>query len=310
MGVIRSVLLAGSESRWLRRQAPKLGFVRKAVSRFMPGEHLDDALAAARAVAPLGLGAILTKLGENVSDRAEADAVAAHYLDALERLKHEPIDALVSVKLTQLGLDIDQERCYEHLRRIVAASAEQGRYLYVDMEQHQYTDITLELYHRVLAEHRLVGVCLQAYLYRTPQDLKKIIAAGGAVRLVKGAYQEPATVAWPKKRDVDGSFLALAQHMIGMQARSNGCDAVFGTHDARLIDAVRAHAATTGVPKDGYEFSLLYGIGRAQQARLARARHRVRVLISYGDYWFPWYMRRLAERPANVWFVARTMFSR
>jgi proline dehydrogenase len=310
MGVMRSVLLAGSESRWLRRQAPKLGFVRKAVSRFMPGEHLDDALTAARAVAPLGLGAIVTKLGESVTEPAEAEAVAAHYADALERLKREQLDCIVSVKPTQLGIDIDRARCFEHLRRLAGASAEQGRAFYIDMEQRQYTDVTLELYHRLLAEHRGVGVCLQAYLYRTEQDLRAIIAAGGAVRLVKGAYQEPASVAWPKKRDVDRNFLALAKVMIGPDARANGCQAVFGTHDTRLIDAISLHADQTGVPRDGYEFALLYGIQRAAQVRLARERHRVRVLISYGDSWFPWYMRRLAERPANVWFVARSMLSR
>jgi proline dehydrogenase len=310
MGIMRSVLLAGSESRWLRRQAPRLGFVKRAVSRFMPGEHVDDALAAARAVAPLGIDAILTQLGENVTDRAEADAVAAHYQEVLERLKHETLDCLISVKLTQLGLDVDRERCYEHLRRLVTASAAQGRYLYVDMEQRQYTDVTLELYHRALSEYRNVGVCLQAYLYRTEQDLRAIVAAGGAVRLVKGAYQEPASAAWPKKRDVDANFLLLAKYMLGDEARANRCQAVFGTHDPRLIEAVQQHAASTGVPKADFEFALLYGIRRAEQVRLARERYRIRVLISYGEYWFPWYMRRLAERPANVWFMARTMFSR
>jgi proline dehydrogenase len=310
MGVMRSVLLAGSESRWLRRQAPKLGFVKKAVARFMPGEHLDDALAAARAVAPLGLAAIVTKLGENVTDRAEADAVADHYLEALERLKREQLDCIVSVKPTQLGLDVDRERCFEHLCRLAEASDAQGRCFYIDMEQRQYVDVTLELYHRVLEKHRRTGVCLQAYLYRTEQDLRAIVAAGGSVRLVKGAYQEPSSVAWPKKRDVDASFLDLAKYMIGEEARARGCQAVFGTHDTRLIDAVRSHAEATGVPKEDYEFALLYGIQRAEQVRLARERHRVRVLISYGDYWFPWYMRRLAERPANVWFVARSVLSR
>ena len=178
------------------------------------------------------------------------------------------------------------------------------------MEQHPYVDATLELYHAVRAEYPQVGVCLQAYLYRTPKDLEAVIAVGGGVRLVKGAYREPASVAIPKKADVDAAYLALAKRMIAPDALAAGFDAVCGTHDQQIIQAIRQHAAATGVPRDGYEFALLYGIQRSAQQQLARQGHRIRVLISYGSFWFPWYMRRLAERPANVWFVVRTMFAR
>ena len=178
------------------------------------------------------------------------------------------------------------------------------------MEQHPYVDATLELYYAVTAEHRNVGVCLQAYLYRTAKDLQAIIEAGGGVRLVKGAYKEPASVAYPKKADVDANYLTLAKTMLGPAARQRGFRAVFGTHDVAIIDAIQQHAKASGVGTDGFEFALLYGIQRGVQRQIVRDGFILRVLISYGDYWFPWYMRRLAERPANVWFVARTMFAR
>lgn len=309
MGVMRSVLLAGSESRWLRRQAPRLGFVRKAVSRFMPGERLEDAIEAASGLKAQGIATVLTRLGENVSDPAEAAAVASHYLDVLARIATTGLDCQISVKLTQLGLDIDPAACEEHLDNLAARAQVHGTFVWIDMEQHPYVDVTLDLYRAVLARHPNVGVCLQAYLYRTPADLRALIPLGGGVRLVKGAYLEPVTVAYPKKRDVDAAYLSLAKEMLGKEARTSGFRAVFGTHDRALIAAIREHAQAQNLPPFAYEFDLLYGIARAEQLRLARAGARVRVLISYGDYWFPWYMRRLAERPANVLFVVRSMFS-
>jgi proline dehydrogenase len=309
MGVMRRALLAASESRWLRQQAPRLGFVKSAVRRFMPGERVEDALAAAVELRHHGISAILTKLGENVTDVAEADELAAHYLAVLPQLGASGLDCQISVKLTQLGLDIDRERCYGHMRLLAGRAREQGNMLWIDMEQHTYVDTTLDVYRRLLAEFPNVGVCLQAYLYRTAADLASLIPLGGGVRLVKGAYLEPASVAYPKKSDVDDSFLRLAQQMIGPAARTSGFRAVFGTHDSRIIKAIQDRATSIGVPRDGFEFALLYGIQRSEQQRLAQECARVRVLITYGDYWFPWYMRRLAERPANVIFVAKSMFS-
>jgi len=181
-------LLAASENRWLRANATKLPVFRKAVKRFMPGEHLDDALEAAAALQQQdGIATIFTRLGENVSEMREADEVGSHYLDAYDRIEQRQLDTQISVKLTQLGLDIDPARCREHVRRLAARAAQQGAMLWIDMEQHPYVDATLALYHAVLAEHRNVGVCLQAYLYRTADDLQAIIEAGGGVRLVKGA---------------------------------------------------------------------------------------------------------------------------
>ena len=309
MSVMRTVLLAGSESRWLRHQAPRLGFVKKAVTRFMPGEHVEDALAAAAALREQGITSVLTHLGENVSDAPEAAAVGRHYLDVLGRIDASRLDCQISVKLTQLGLDVGEEACHANLRALVEKAAGLGNFVWIDMEQHGYVDRTLALYRRILAALSNVGVCLQAYLYRTPADLASLLPLGGGIRLVKGAYNEPADVAYPKKSDVDASFVALAKEMVGPAARASGLRAVFGTHDQRIIRALQAHAESNGVPRDAFEFDLLFGIQRAEQLRLAQERYRIRVLISYGEYWFPWYMRRLAERPANVLFVARSMFS-
>lgn len=307
---MRSVFLAASDSRWMRKNAPRIWFIRRAVTRFMPGEDAEAALDAAEALRPDRVGSIFTNLGENVVDMAEADGVTAHYLDLLDKIAARGLDGQVSIKLTQMGLDIDKARCLSNVRRLVSRAHALGIAVWIDMEQHPYVDATLELYFAVRAEFPDVGVCLQAYLYRTPKDLEAVIAAGGGVRLVKGAYREPPAVAFPKKADVDAAYLALARRMIDPGARMAGLDAVFGTHDQQIIQAIRHHAEATGVPRDGFEFALLYGIQRAAQQQLARDGHRIRVLISYGSFWFPWYMRRLAERPANVWFVLRTMFAR
>ena len=177
------------------------------------------------------------------------------------------------------------------------------------MEQSSYVDRTLEM-RRALREFSHVGVCLQAYLYRTAADLASLIPLGGGLRLVKGAYRESSTIAYPRKADVDENYFTLATQMLAPAARTAGLRSVFGTHDQRLIDRIRRHADSAGVARDAFEFHLLFGIQRAEQIRLAREGHRVKVLISYGEQWFPWYMRRLAERPANLVFVAKSMLSR
>ena len=331
MGLMRSVLLAGSESRWLRAQATRRAFVRRAVSRFMPGESLEEALGTAPDLAQDRIGLVLTRLGESVTDGAEADEVATHYLHALERIgpqrggvrggpKAPPAqmasadslraseDAEISVKPTQLGLDIDAARCLAHVRALAERAAALGNFVWIDMEQSRYVDATLELTRSVRARHANVGVCVQAYLFRTAQDLERLLPTGAGVRLVKGAYREPAGIAFPRKVDVDTNYLTLARRLLADDARKAGVRAVFGTHDTRLLRAIADSNAALGRAPGDAEFHLLYGIQRGEQKRLAHAGHRVRVLVSYGSYWFPWYMRRLAERPANVWFVARSLF--
>lgn len=308
MSLARTALLKISDNQWLRENGTRLPFVRRAVSTFMPGESFDDMLVAAKATAVEGIGSVFTRLGENVKDLAEAEAVAQHYLEVIDRIKVQGLQCEPSIKLTQLGLDINRDLAYGHLRALAARAQAAGSYLWVDMEQSSYVDVTLELTRRLKQEFPAVGVCLQAYLFRTRQDLEDVTARGIGVRLVKGAYNEPPNIAFPKKSDVDANYLALAQLMLSAGPRAAGARAVFGTHDLDLIAAIRNHANSVGLKAADYEFHMLYGIQKAAQLRLAQEGAAVRVLIAYGEYWFPWYMRRLAERPANVWFVVKSLF--
>jgi proline dehydrogenase len=266
-------------------------------------------LTAAAGLRQLGIGAVLTQLGENVTDLAKANDVTRHYTEVLSKIDASKLDCQISVKLTQLGLDVDEARCHANVRSLVECASGLGTFVWIDMEQHSYVDATLGIYRRLKSEFPNVGVCLQSYLYRTAADLASLIPLGGGVRLVKGAYREPASVAYPKKRDVDRNFLALARLMIAPDARAAGFRAVFGTHDRRIIRDIQRHIDGTSAMREACEFHLLFGIQRPEQARLAQERYRVRVLISYGEQWFPWYMRRLAERPANVLFVVKSMLS-
>jgi proline dehydrogenase len=304
--MMRSLLLAMSENRWLRDHATRAPFVRRAVRRFMPGEDLADMLAAAATLEPAGIGCVYTRLGESIADEAEARAVREHYVAAIQQVADGGRACEPSVKPTQLGLDLGLDACHGHLRAIAASARAAGVTLWVDMEQSRYADSTLELARRLRAEFPDVGVCLQAYLRRTAADAAAMADLGVGVRLVKGAYREPEDLAFPRRADVDANFLALARSLLARQARG-GFRAVFGTHDLRLIEAIREHACT--IPgRPAVEVHMLYGIQRAAHARLQADGVRLRVLIAYGRHWFPWYMRRLAERPANAWFVARQLF--
>jgi proline dehydrogenase len=307
MGLMRAALLAGSESAWLREKAMRRPSVRRAVSRFMPGETVDDALRAAGELRGLGIGAVITRLGENIRDAGEASEVARHYLGGLERASALGRVEL-SVKPTQLGLDVDRDLCAAALRSLAERAKALGTYVWIDMEQSRYVDATLDLGLGVRDAGPHVGVCVQAYLRRTPEDVERLVAGGVGIRLVKGAYREPPAVALPARREVDARYLALARRLLAPDARAGGVRAVFGTHDPRLLRAIPDHAEGEGLAPGACEFHLLYGIQRAEQRRLARAGHRVSVLVSYGSHWFPWYMRRLAERPANVLFVVKSVF--
>jgi proline dehydrogenase len=309
MGLLRSVFLAGSQSRWLRERAVRYGPIRRAVTRFMPGEDLESALAAALSLKAAGIGSVLTYLGENVQKPEEAEQVTRHYLDVLGRAKRAALDAEISVKLTQLGLDVGRAACVAGLMSLIERAAADKTWIWIDMESSAYTDATLDIYRRARARFSNVGVCVQAYLHRTAHDLDDLIPLGGGLRLVKGAYREPPDKAFPRKRDVDVNYLHLATRLVGPEARRAGVRAIFGTHDSALIQRIEEAARRAGLRPQDVEFQMLYGIKRDEQARLAAQGHPLRVLISYGDAWFPWYMRRLAERPANVLFVLRNVFT-
>jgi len=307
--MIRRALLAGSQNQWLAQRAPKYGFVRKAVQRFMPGEDASQAFEAARALQDSRIATILTQLGENVKAAGEADAVMRHYLQVLDRVKEQKLDAVISVKLTQLGLDLNADSCFTNVQRLVERAKELGNFVWIDMEGSAYTDATLQLYRRVRAQHANVGVCVQSYLYRTEKDLADLLSIAPVIRLVKGAYREPPALAYPRKKDVDANYFRLAQRFLDPEVRKAGTRVGFATHDLRLIQKIEELAQQLRIPKESVEFQLLYGIQRPEQLRLAQAGYRVRVLISYGPQWFPWYMRRLAERPANLTFLMRNLFS-
>jgi proline dehydrogenase len=310
MSVMRTVLLAISENRWMRERAPRLWFVQRAARAFMPGEEFGDMLRAAGELRPLGIDTTFTRLGENVTDASEASFVTRHYVDVLDAIGSAGIRCEPSIKLTQLGLDLDKEQAYANLRALAARAHATGNYLWIDMEQSSCVDATLELTARLRSEFPRVGVCLQAYLYRTTEDLPPLVNAGIGVRLVKGAYKEPPALACPKKTDVDTRFFTLATVMLEGLALKNGFRPVFGTHDINLIARIRAHAERAGLAPGDVEVHMLYGIQRGEQVRLVRDGVTVRVLVAYGSFWFPWYMRRLAERPANAWFVVRSIFAR
>lgn len=307
MSFARSALLWVSENRKLRQTLPRYKFIRRAVSRFMPGEELIDAMQAAQKLQASKINTIVTRLGENVSTVAETEEVTAHYLQALPQIQQKNLDAYISVKPTQLGLDFDEKLCLQNLTAIVEQAQALKNWVWIDMEQSAYVDRTLTLYKNIKQKYPQVGLCVQAYLYRTQKDLEDLLPYAPAIRLVKGAYMEPANIAYPQKAEVDASFLALAK-MLLTNIKKNGVTLGVATHDKILIQKIQQAAAEMGLRKTDYEFQLLFGIQAEEQFRLAGAGYCVRTLISYGSYWFPWYVRRLAERPANVWFVMKNLF--
>jgi proline dehydrogenase len=308
MSLARSLLIRASRSRWLERQVRRRAFTRRAVRRFMPGEGLEDALGAAARLASGGIGTVLTCLGERVATPEEAAGVCEHYRAVLDTVRERALPSQVSVKLTHLGLDVDREGCARHVLSLAARAAAHGSTLWIDMEESHYVDATLDVYRRALAAHRTVGVCLQAYLHRTPADLDALLPHGPSIRLVKGAYREPPSVALARRADVDARYLELADRLLAAAARPEPRTLpVFGTHDMRLVREIRRRALGAGVPARAYEVHMLYGIRADDQRALAADGCAVRTLISYGTAWFPWYMRRLAEKPSNVWFVVRSV---
>jgi proline dehydrogenase len=303
---VRRVLLWMARNQWLKERLPRLRFVRKAVRRFMPGEDADAAFAAAATLAAAGQGILFTRLGENLTVIAEADEVAAHYHAILDRGASLARPIELSVKPTQLGLDIDEAACLRHLDGLAARADVVGTWLWVDMESSAYVERTLVLYERLRASRRNVGICLQAYLRRTPADIRRLLPLEPAVRLVKGAYDEPADVAWRRRPEVDGSFQAAAL-VLAEAARDGKARLALGTHDGDLVGRIAAFADAAGVPRDRLEVHMLYGIRMSELRRLQKAGYPVSTLIAYGRHWYPWYMRRLAERPANVGFALRQL---
>lgn len=302
---MRRLLLWMARNRLLKRHLPRIWFVRRATRRFMPGETMAAALEAAERFRSAGHGVLFTRLGENLTRVAEADATADHYARLIDEINARGLDGELSVKPTQLGLDVDVERTLEHLSRLAAAAA--PRTLWLDMEGSAYTEPTIQLYEQLKERHANAGICLQAYLKRTYGDVQRLLPREPRVRLVKGAYAEPADISYQKGREVDANFLALCVSMLEARRHGRALFLGLGTHDVRLIEQVGDYADSAGLGKEAFDVEMLYGIRTDQQRRLAGEGYGVRVLIAYGAAWYPWYMRRLAERPANVIFALRQL---
>jgi proline dehydrogenase len=272
----------------------------------LPGEEFDAALKAAIAFKEQRIGALFTRLGENVKDVSEANAVLEHYESVLAKVASAGLEAEVSVKPTQLGLDIDANTAFANLQRLAQAAEKAHSFLWLDMEGSAYTEPTLELYRRLRQENPSTGICLQAYLHRTVEDVVKLVPLKPAIRLVKGAYAEPPDRAYITKKDVDANYLALCALMLP-EVKGSRLRLVLGTHDVELIELVTRYGLALGLGRAKIEVNMLYGIRTDQQVRLARDGYVVKALIAYGDAWYAWYLRRLAERPANMLFVARQL---
>jgi proline dehydrogenase len=300
----RSALIYLSRQEGLKEFAAKFGLFRKLTTRFIAGENIDQAVAAIRDLNMHGCSASFDHLNESVGSVAETEAEVREYLDVLARIDETGIDSNVSIKLTQFGLEIDPELAYRNARRVVEDAALRGNFVRVDMEGSNATQGTIDIFKRLRAEFGLndVGIVIQSYLYRTLDDARALLKIPARIRLCKGAYNEPPDVAYPDKKDVDDNYVRVMKLLL-----ASGVYHGIATHDPKMIDATIDFAQREGVGKDAFEFQMLYGIRRDLQDQLARDGYRMRVYVPYGKHWYPYFMRRLAERPANIWFVMKNM---
>ena len=307
--MLRELLLYLSRNEAARRWLSGFPPSRAAARRFVAGEDLADAIAAARASHARGILAILDYLGENVHRREEAIRAGDEYIAALAAIAGSGLRADVSIKLTQLGLDLGDDFCYENVQRIVAQAAACHVSVCIDMEGSPYTERTLGMYRRLRERYDNVTTVIQAYLYRSQNDVDRLVAEGlGRLRLVKGAYNEPPSLAFPRKEDVDANFLRLMRTMLRPEALAQGAYCAIATHDEKIIRWAILYTYRHDIPRDRFEFQMLYGIRRDLQEKLAARGYTVRVYIPYGTHWYPYFMRRLAERPANVLFLLRHLW--
>ncbi len=304
--MLRRLLLHLSESGRARNFVLQHPFARRASRRFIAGETLDEAMDVINTLAASGYLSILNHLGERTTDASEAAAAAGDYLKALTRLRDRPParDCYVSVKLTQLGLDFDRELTLSHLRRILDAAKSAGTFVRIDMEHSAYVDATLDIIEHLRGDgYTALGVVIQTYLRRSEADVDRLLRLGVAVRLVKGAYMEPPAIAYARMQEVNANFIKLQQRLL----RDPVVHAI-ATHDARLVQVAVDQAKAEGIPSSHFEFQFLYGIRRDLQERLRGDGYRVRIYVPYGTYWYPYFMRRMAERPANFFFMLRNVW--
>jgi proline dehydrogenase len=301
---LRAPILWISGLPFVRRMAREGGIARRVALRFVAGESLDDGMRAARKLNAQGIGGMLDHLGENVASPEQASAAADAYVLALKRIQEAGLpDANIPIKLTQLGMDASPDLCLENAARVLEAAG--STLVMIDMEASTYTERTLTSYRALRERYDNVGVCIQAYLYRSADDVRALAGERATVRVCKGAYLEPPTVAFPKRSDVDRNFGRLAATLLAAGSRVH-----LATHDPRLIASARRYVRRRGIPREQFEFQMLYGIRRDLQEGLAAEGFHVRTYIPYGDQWYPYLTRRLAERPANVWFLVANLLRR
>lgn len=300
--MIKSTLLYLSTSEGFKNFLTRFQSFNNVTHRFVAGEEMQEAIEAIRQLNKKGISATFDHLGESITKEEETREEVREYQHLLTGIENNTLDSNVSVKLTQLGLDISNDLCYANTRALVEAAKQYNNFVRIDMEDSTKTDATLEIFRRLRAEFDNVGIVVQAYLYRTEKDIEELLKIGARIRLCKGAYKEPEAVAFPKKADVDANYIKLMKMLL-----PSGIYHGMATHDPNMIAATRQFAKEAGIAADKYEFQMLYGIRRDLQEGLVKEGYRMRVYVPYGQFWYPYFMRRLAERPANVWFVLKNM---
>jgi proline dehydrogenase len=300
---MKSLFLYLSKSEGFKKFLTRFRSFNNVTRRFVAGEELADAVEAIRELNHQGISASFDHLGESITSEVETQKEVNEYIRVLDSIRESELDSNVSVKLTQLGLDVSQDVCYANTRKIVEAALRCNNFVRIDMEDSTKTAATLAVFKRLRAEFENVGIVIQAYLYRSQKDTEELLELGSRIRLCKGAYKEPASVAFPKKAEVDANYLIITKLLL-----TSGLYHGIATHDEHLIAATVQFAKERNIPSDKFEFQMLYGIRRDLQEKLVREGYRLRVYVPYGRYWYPYFMRRLAERPANMWFVLRNVF--
>lgn len=303
--VTRSALIYLSRQEGLKDFAARFRPFKKLTTRFVAGETIDEAVAAIRELNAEGCSASFDHLNESVANASEAEAEVKEYLRVLSRIDDTGVNSNVSIKLTQFGLELDPELAYKNARAVVEDAARRGNFVRVDMESSAVTQVTIDIFKRLRAEFGLndVGIVLQSYLRRTYDDAQQLVKLPARIRICKGAYNEPPEVAFPDKKDTDANYIRVMQLLL-----SSGIYHGIATHDPKMIEATIAFAQREGIGKDAFEFQMLYGVRRDLQRQLAKDGYNMRVYVPYGKHWYPYFMRRLAERPANIWFVLKNLF--
>ena len=302
--ITRDALIWLSRQEGLKDFATRFGFFKKLTTRFVAGENIDEVIPFIRQINSENASASFDHLNESVGSAAEAEREVLEYLNILAKIDEQRIRSNVSIKLTQFGLGLDPELAYQNARRVVVEAERRGNFVRVDMEDSSVTQVTIDIFKRLRAEFGLntVGIVLQSYLYRTLADAQELVKLPARIRICKGAYNEPPEVAFPEKKDVDANYIKVMQLLLG-----SGTYHGIATHDPKMIDATIEFATREGIGKEKFEFQMLYGIRRDLQHQLARDGYNIRIYVPYGKHWYPYFMRRLAERPANMWFVLKNL---